>query len=166
MGNYFYSIPCHRKILISLMKYILILFIPVFLSSCEEVLDQVTDCVDFDNPEFDVDSLPDAFLGEPYSARIVASIGNEPEDEAYDYEYSLYGDLPNGLKLVTEGYEPVAVIKGTPTKVGIFEFTLEVEVTPPDDDTHYPYDGEAPYDDGNDLCSATDSIDYSITVNN
>ncbi len=160
MGNHFYSSPRHRKILISFMKYILILFIPVFLSSCEEVVDQMVDCVDFDNPEFDVDSLPDAVLGEPYSARIVASIGNEPDDESYDYEFFLYGDLPKGLKLVTEGYEPVAVIKGTPTKAGVFDFTIGVEVTPRFDNS------DDPHDDGNDLCSATDSIDYSITVKN
>ena len=165
MGNNFCCSSWHRKILISFMKCILILFIPIFLSSCEEVLDQVIDCVDFDNPEFDLDSLPDAVLGEPYSARIVASIGNEPNDEAYDYEFSLYGDLPNGLKLVTQDYEPVAVIKGTPTRAGVFEFTLEVEVTPKGSDTYYSYDEDS-NDDGNNLCSATDSIDYSITANN
>jgi len=159
MENHFYSSPCHRKILISFMNFILILFIPVFLSSCEEVVDQMVDCVDFDNPEFDVDSLPDAFLGDAYSARIVASIGNEPDDESYDYEFFLHGDLPDGLKLVTEDYEPLTVIKGTPTKAGVFEFTLGVEVTPRFDDS------DDPYDDGNDLCSASDSIDYSITVN-
>jgi hypothetical protein len=59
----------------------------------------------------------------------------------------------------------VAVIKGTPTKAGVFEFTLEVEVTPKGADTDYPYDEDS-HDDGNNLCSATDSIDYSITVNN
>jgi hypothetical protein len=160
MENHFYSSPCNRKILISFMNFILILFIPVFLSSCEEVVDQMVDCVDFDNPEFDVDSLPDAFLGDPYSARIVASIGNEPDDESYDYEFFLYGDLPDGLKLVTEDYEPVTVIKGTPIKAGVFEFTLGVEVTPRFDDS------DDTHDDGNDLCSATDSIDYSIRVTN
>jgi len=74
--------------------------------------------------------------------------------------------LPVVLKLITENYDPVAAIEGTPAKAGIFEFSLEVEVTPPNDDTYYPYDVEESYNDGNDLCIASDSIDYSITLNN
>ena len=94
------------------MKYILILSIPVFLPACYVVEDKITDCIDFDKPEFDTDSLPNAILNQAYSASIVVEIKNNPNDEYYDYEFSLKaGNLPDGLILVQEGYESIAKIE-------------------------------------------------------
>ena len=60
--------------------------------------------------------LPQAFQGEPYTASFTASGGTAP------YSWSLTGGkLPPGITLGTGGS-----LSGTPTKVGTFNFTVQV----------------------------------------
>lgn len=61
------------------------------------------------------DSLPQAFLGEPYEAQVRAVGGLRPF--AYELEE---GALPPGLAL------DAGVIRGVPTETGSFEFTVAV----------------------------------------
>jgi len=156
MGKNLSSNLKHKNVLIYFRKYILILFIlfiTVYLSSCEVVLN----CL-FDNePEFETDSLPTAIVNQEYSANIYASVrdirsGDVPDYCYNDYEFTLEeGHLPDGLKL-TELYSTNAVrIEGTPTELGEYKFKLEVYV-------YVNYDCD-------DLCTNYAYRDYVITVN-
>ncbi len=71
--------------------------------------------------------LPDATLGIPYDGIIEAEIGNEPNDEDYDFRFFLgSGQLPPGLRIRKRNDQQVAV-EGTPTRTGVFEFEIIVE---------------------------------------
>ncbi|GEN13525.1 Putative Ig domain-containing protein [Myxococcus fulvus] len=62
-------------------------------------------------------SLPDAYLGESYASPLVASGGTAP------LIWSLAGgELPSGLSISDQG-----LVSGTPTAVGTFSATLQVE---------------------------------------
>jgi hypothetical protein len=69
-----------------------------------------------------VGSLTDGTIGVPYSVELQASGATPPP-----YTYSVVagsGSLPNGLNLVQSNGN--TFISGTPTAVGIFDFTLQV----------------------------------------
>ncbi|MCY1000016.1 putative Ig domain-containing protein [Myxococcus sp. MISCRS1] len=71
-----------------------------------------------DNPlSIQSTALPDAYLGESYASPLVASGGTSP------FVWSLAsGELPSGLSLSNQG-----LVAGTPTAVGSFSATLQVE---------------------------------------
>ncbi|MEQ8565392.1 MAG: putative Ig domain-containing protein [Deltaproteobacteria bacterium] len=70
----------------------------------------------------ETETVPDAEIGTPYAASIEASGGTET-----DYKWSVTsGALPNGLSLRTSG-TPATRLSGTPTELGSFTFTVEVE---------------------------------------
>jgi hypothetical protein len=158
-----YSSLKRIDLLICFMKYILLLFIPVVLSACSEITDDVGDCVLDNNAEFQTDSLPTAIVNEEYSTNIVAGVTDTDEEAwyecAYEYEFTLEeGSLPDGLKLVNPktdtAYDKswrVAKIEGTPTKAGEYKFKLEVYL----DAVAYDCD---------DLCDPSATKKYIITV--
>jgi hypothetical protein len=157
------SICGQRRILADFMKCILVLFIPVFLSGCEDEMDLSVNCILDTEPAFSTESLPDAILNQEYSASIVAHMENGFDDE-YEYEFTLEeGRLPEGLKLVNWREElehwydwasneemRTVKIKGTPTEIGEYEFKLEVYVTAKEGLTN--------------LCNQIDERYYTITV--
>ncbi len=149
----------HNMFFSRFMKYIPILLI-LLLPACDVAEDEIEDCLNGDEAEFETDSLPTAILNQEYSVRIVAGVKNAPLDDAYVYDFELDGNLPNGLKLITQDRERIASIEGTPTKLGNYKFNLSVHVSPLSSSD----DGED-YDDGDDLCSAYAFMDYVITVN-
>ncbi len=161
MRKHLFSKRKQKNIPVYFMKCILIISITVFLPACDVVEDKVIDCVNFDKPEFNTDSLHDAVLNQAYSASIVVEIKNNPDDEYYDYEFYLKaGNLPDGLKLVQEGYEPIAFIEGTPITPGYYEFIIEIHAIDP-----YYYRKEYYYWNESDLCEEYNERVYSITVN-
>lgn len=92
------------------------------LTGCDAVLD----CLDNDGPVFNKVELRPAVLNQVYSDSIIASVRNEPQDQRFDYQFSLSGQLPAGIVA-----DPVAqnlVFRGTPTVAGEFPFKLYVEV--------------------------------------
>jgi len=65
-------------------------------------------------------SLPDAYLGEPYTTEL--KVSGVAEDEKGNLKWSYDGTLPDGLELSEHG-----VIKGIPTEQGDFSFVVRVE---------------------------------------
>ncbi|MCB9650721.1 MAG: putative Ig domain-containing protein [Deltaproteobacteria bacterium] len=66
----------------------------------------------------DTTDLPDGVVGLAYQADVVASNGKLP------YSWALFGDVPPGLTLSTEGNP--ASLSGTPTTNGSYTFQIEV----------------------------------------
>jgi len=140
------------------LKY-LILSLAIFLSGCDIILDEVFDCLDNDGPEFKNDHIPPAVLNQVYYARINAAIHHEPHDNAYNYQYSLSGDLPRGVSLYTSNR--YVELRGTPVEHGSFYFKLTVRVTP----SSYSYfDDDDSYDDGDSLCTTIESKNFVLSV--
>jgi hypothetical protein len=164
----------HKNVLIYFRKHILILliiFITVYLSSCEQMATEAgVNCL-FDDYKYDVyfetDSLPTAIINQEYSANIVVSVTNlDTSGGCYDYDITVEeGYLPIGLDLVTwederehwydfasDETRRTVKIKGTPIEApGEYKFRLEV----------YVYVGK----DCTDLCTHLASKYYVITLN-
>jgi hypothetical protein len=67
-------------------------------------------------------TLPNATQGDPYDFRDFAVNGNGVQP----YTFSLSGALPPGLSLTSVMSPNTAIISGTPTTVGTFNFTVNV----------------------------------------
>ncbi len=103
------------------MKTLRILpFIFLFMSlfSCEDALE----CALGRRPEINEKIISTAVVGEPYLQRITAEVNNEPNDNAYDYFFEVYGDLPEGIDILFFARE--LRIVGTPEEAGDFTFTV------------------------------------------
>ena len=137
-----------------------ILFFTLIFSGCDILLDEAFDCIDNDKPEFDIKSLPIAYLNEVYSQEIKVSIVRESNDSWYQYDFDISGDLPVGLELRTDQFSRVAEIYGVPVELGEYSFNLRVMVTEPEG---YEETDEN-YDDGDDLCRSQADRNYVINV--
>ena len=87
------------------------------LTSCEDSTAKHI-CLADDDP-------PSATIGVAYTFRVSAEVANEPDDNDYDYNFSISdGMLPPGLTTSVSGhYMDVA---GTPTSSSNFTFTVRV----------------------------------------
>ena len=141
------------------MRSIILLFV-LILSGCDILLDEAFDCIDNDKPEFDVKSLPIAYLNEVYSQEIKVNIVREFNDSWYQYDFEISGDLPVGMELRTDQFSRVAELYGVPVELGEYDFNLKVTITEPDD---YEETSET-YDDGDDLCQNEADRNYVISV--
>ncbi|MDH7912474.1 hypothetical protein [Winogradskyella sp. SYSU M77433] len=120
--------------------------------SCEIIIE----CIFNKSPEIPDKEFVVGNIGYYYFDEIVSEIKNDPRDDDYDYFYEFIGDLPEGLDFYTD-YRTLT-IEGTPQESGVFEFTLYLEVDPPE---HYDEEsGE--YEDS--MCSTSTSKDFSITI--
>lgn len=90
----------------------------LLLVSCEDALE----CLFGIRPEINETAITTAFLDEPYEQRITAEVDNDPNDNAYDYFFEVYGDLPAGIDLLFFARE--IRIVGTPEEAGNFDFTV------------------------------------------
>ncbi|WP_323787770.1 hypothetical protein [Psychroserpens sp.] len=136
------------KIRIPLL-FVLSLFM---LTSCDNILE----CAFNKRPEIHDKTFKDGIIGVYYYEEVTTEINNEPRDNDYGYNYDFYGELPNGLQMVTN-YRTVS-FEGTPEVAGTFNFTLYLYVDPP---LSYDYDSEQ-YEDS--LCSESTSKDFTITI--
>lgn len=119
----------------------------IALSAC----DAVVDCFDNDGPVFDTRALVPAILNQEYLQRINVSVNNEPRDDRFDYQFRLTGgSLPAGISAEPAGRS--LVLSGTPTELGTFAFTINVEVD----------DGLSPADSG--LCYRIRDREFSLPV--
>jgi hypothetical protein len=122
------------------------------LFSCEDILE----CIINKRPEIPDKNFAIGSIGYFYSDYLISEIKNEPVDEAYDYFYEFYGDLPEGVDFYAD--HRTFTIEGTPQESGVFEFTIYLYVDPP-----VSYDEESEeYEDS--LCSSSTSKDFSITI--
>jgi len=96
------------------------------LSGCDALFDHAIDCIDNDGPVLNPSVLPNPILNQVYDERVLASIKNEPNDNRFKYEFSLLGTLPEGMQSETGGRE--IRLFGTPTELGDFNFTIDVEI--------------------------------------
>ncbi len=81
-------------------------------------------CAHVSGFEIITSDLPDAIVEIPYSTTLEASAGLPP------YMWSVTsGELPPGLSLANEGPPDyvLGIISGTPTTVGVYTFTVEVQ---------------------------------------
>jgi hypothetical protein len=127
----------------------------LLLSGCGGLFDDLLiDCIDFDGPEFATDSLPRAIVGQSYSTLVTVDIVREPNDDSYDYRFSVEGQLPPGLQ-VRQNISPRRLeIYGQPSTAGSFNFRLKVTVADP----NRPGDGVPS------LCWYRAEKSYTITV--
>lgn len=144
-----------------MIKKILIIVLAGSLSGCDIILDEIFDCINQDEPQFNYNQFPTAILNQVYSHTITASIKNNSNDNRYDYRITFNGNLPNGLALIRDGNDRTITVAGTPIELGEFYFTLHVKVEDPYESA---YQSGNIYDDGDTLCKNTHSQNYTISV--
>lgn len=120
--------------------------IALVLTGCDGVLD----CLDNDGPVFDKVAIKSAVLNEVYAETIRASVNNEPQDQRFDYQFELTGQLPAGVSTREAGQQ--FLFTGTPTESGSFPLTLFVEV---DDGLNAQESG---------LCYVSETENYVLVV--
>jgi hypothetical protein len=125
----------------------------ITLTGCENVLE----CIINRRPELPEKSLENGRVGYGYSQIITAEIKNEPHDDNYDYNFQVYGDIPDGLEVIID-FRTV-YIEGIPNNLGSYEFKIAVNVNPPE---YYDEETEQ-YEDS--MCSTSTSMVYTIDVN-
>lgn len=125
----------------------------ILLLSCEAIIE----CVINRRPVMPNKIFDEGAVGYFYTDEFTSEIKNEPQDNDYDYFYTFYGDLPEGLEFYTD-YRTV-IIEGTPIEQGVFEFTIYLDVDPPE----YYDEDSGEYEDS--LCSSSTSKDFTIVVN-
>lgn len=112
------------------MKHILpvfsLFFILIFVTSCDEILEEVVDCIINKRPELSNNKLKGGRNDVFYSEKIWAGIKNEPRDDDFYYDFSYRGDLPSGIDVFFEDRE--VFFEGTPRETGNFPITISVNV--------------------------------------
>ncbi|WP_299891927.1 hypothetical protein [uncultured Lacinutrix sp.] len=132
----------------------LVLFLSLIsLVGCEDILE----CVINRRPELPDKSFKTGFTNQLYYEEFDAQIKNEPQDNAYGYNFEIEGELPDGIELFID-YRTL-VFEGIPQSQGSFEFRLHLNVDPP---LHYNEETEQ-YEDS--MCSESTSRTYTITIN-
>lgn len=124
------------------------LLLSLTLSGC----DTFTDCLDNDGPELSPGTLPNPILNQEYNQVIHVGIRNEPNDDRFNFEFTLSGRIPDGLQTTFAGRD--MNIFGTPIELGDFDFSVTVEVVEPSSSSMQTAG----------LCSTTDRINYQWTV--
>ncbi|SHH45379.1 hypothetical protein [Winogradskyella jejuensis] len=92
------------------------------LSSCEEALE----CAFGLDPEINENSVAPAQLDQEYFQIITGEVDNDPNDNAYDYFFEIYGDLPPGIDVLF--FARRIELVGRPQEVGTFNFRVYLYV--------------------------------------
>ena len=101
----------------------------LILSSCDPIAGGgvLLDCIDDDGPVLSPRTLPVPVLNHSYEAIITASIENEPNDDRFQYIFTLGAGLPAGL--IVDTFAREVRISGAPTELGNYAARIEVRVT-------------------------------------
>jgi len=126
----------------------LLLFCSFVLSACDELIDLAVDCVDDDKPELRPTMLANPVLNQLYDELILVSIRNEPFDDSFDYQFTLTGELPEGIETESDGR--TFRLLGTPIELGEYRFSVRVDVIGTDN----------LFNNTNGLCLTTDTRNY------
>ena len=129
-------------------QFAAIILLSLALSGC----DSITDCLDNDGPELSPSTLPNPTLNQEYNQVVHVGIRNEPNDDRFNYEFTLSGRIPEGLQSTSAGRD--MSIFGTPIELGNFDFSVTVEVV----------ERSISSTQTQGLCSTTDRINYQWSV--
>lgn len=124
----------------------------LLLSGCAEMFD----CIAKAEPNLHSKNLAPGRVGIAYTDFIDADVTNDPNDDEYDYFFSVEGNLPAGITYHEERRR--IVFTGNPTQAGRFIFKVRLTIDPDED---YSDD---PFDDGNRICFGDDTITKEFTM--
>ncbi len=125
------------------------------MSGCAELFD----CVASARPNLHSKTLVTGSVGTNYSDFIEADVTNEPNDNNYDYYFSVDGNLPPGMTYREQNRK--IVFSGIPTQSGSFSFRVTLTVDPYDD---YIVGGGGLWEDGNHICFGDDTTKKEFTI--
>ena len=126
----------------------------LLLFGCAELFD----CVASARPDIHSKSLLVGTVGNNYNDFIDSDVTNDPNDNAYDYYFSVTGNLPTGMTYHEQGRK--VYFTGIPTQAGSFTFRVRLTVDPPD--SYDPNQGL--FEDGNRICFGDDTTTKEFTI--
>lgn len=110
----------------SLTSRLIVMFsLLLFSTSCEMLTEELLECNQKIVPKLPEKQLSQAKVGVRY-AEIVSAYVQNGDEEAFDYEFSIIGELPEGLSYRSNGR--VFEIYGTPVKEGTYHFKVKVKL--------------------------------------
>lgn len=140
---------------IILRIYVLLFASSAFmLFGCAELID----CVARARPNLHSKNLAVGTVGGNYTDFLEADVTNDPDDGAYDYFFSVDGDLPIGMTYHEQGRK--VFFTGIPTVAGSYTFKVRLTVDPP----NYYDDNHGFWDDNNRICFEDDTITKEFTI--
>lgn len=141
-----------KFILIGIILSVLFLF----FNSCSELID----CIASTKPELNSKLLPSGYTNQNYSNFITASVKNDPNDDDYDYHFSISGNYPPGMTYFEQGRR--LYFSGKANQAGTYTFKVTVTIDYPE---YYDPD-QGFWEDNNRICFGNDttSKDYMITI--
>jgi len=107
------------------IRLLLILSLLFFSSSCDMLTDELLECNDKIVPKLPKKKMLLGKVDSGYSDIISVYVQNGDE-ETFDYEFSIIGNLPAGLSFRSDGR--VFEIYGKATKAGSYTFKVKVEI--------------------------------------
>lgn len=124
------------------------------LFSCAELFD----CIASARPDIHSKNLATGTVGNNYNDFIDSDVTNDPNDNAYDYYYSITGTIPPGMTYNQQGRK--IYFSGIPSQAGNFTFSVRLTVNPPD--SYDPNQGL--FTDGNRICFGDDTTTKEFTI--
>lgn len=135
--------------------YVLLFTFSAFLLfGCAELFD----CIASARPNIHGKNLATGTVGNNYTDFIDSDITNETDDNAYDYFFSVIGNLPTGMTYHEQGRK--IYFTGIPTQAGSFTFKVRLTVDPPD----YYDPNQGLFEDGNRICFGDDTTTKEFTI--
>lgn len=136
-----------------LRKIYVLLFAAIgfLMTGCAELID----CVASARPDIHSKSLINGTVGRAYSDFIEADITNEPNDNDYDYFFSVDGNFPPGMFYHEQGRK--VYFTGIPSTAGTYTFSVRLTVDPPNYED-YGWNG------GNRICFGDDTTTKEFTI--
>lgn len=135
------------------ISLVLLVSSALLVSSCAELFD----CIAKAQPDIHSKVMKTGFVGTAYNDFIEADVTNDPNDNDYDYFYSITGNLPVGMSYFEQGRR--VYLNGVPTVAGTYTFRVRLTIDPPNYED-YGWDG------GNRICFGDDTTtkEFTITV--
>ncbi len=96
------------------------------LFSCDDLLNMALEC-GIKDVELESKVLRQATKGNNYYETIVAGVKNDPNDEDYEYIFSINGIVADGIQFSYD--RNILILKGIATETGNFTFEVTVSVT-------------------------------------
>lgn len=107
------------------MKWFFIIPLLMMISSCELLSEEINECIFKITPKLPKKTLVKGQIGIPYYESVSAYIKNA-DDGAYDYEFSIEGNLPPGIQYQSDGR--LLEFFGSPTQSGNYSFKVKVKL--------------------------------------
>lgn len=135
--------------------YVLLFASSAFLMfGCAELFD----CVASARPDIHGKILATGTVGGNYNDFLDSDVTNDPNDNAYDYYYSVSGTIPPGMTYHQQGRK--LFFSGIPSQAGSYTFRVHLKIDYPD--SYDPNQGF--FEDGNRICFGDDSTTKEFTI--